>query len=272
MTSITSDQLTHRQQRERAFYRRYAPLQGAMEVDFSPVITDRPRPWNSYYHAYDLIRAHRVKNSGQGKVLEIGCGVGIAAVRLAKLAFDVHALDICQENINLSQQRAAFYDVADRCHFQTGTAEDLPHEDASFDLVVGFDILHHVEIKQAWAQVLRVLKPGGMVVFREPVFQSVIDPLRQLKAIRKLLPCDVSMDPAHHITPDERKISPSDLRDMIGSLDRPRVARFDFLARLHRLVPDWRVRMQQCDHQLFRWVPGLSRLGDTVVLSGYRPG
>jgi ubiquinone/menaquinone biosynthesis C-methylase UbiE len=45
-------------------------------------------------------------------------------------------------------------------------AEQLPFEDASFDLVLGHAILHHIpDLSKAFAEFHRVLKPGGMVVF-----------------------------------------------------------------------------------------------------------
>lgn len=48
---------------------------------------------------------------------------------------------------------------------ETG-AERLPFEDASFDLVLGHAILHHIpDLSQAFAEFFRVLKPGGTVVF-----------------------------------------------------------------------------------------------------------
>jgi SAM-dependent methyltransferase len=45
-------------------------------------------------------------------------------------------------------------------------AEQLPFEDASFDLVLGHAILHHIpDLSRAFAEFHRVLKPGGTVVF-----------------------------------------------------------------------------------------------------------
>jgi SAM-dependent methyltransferase len=44
-------------------------------------------------------------------------------------------------------------------------AECLPHADATFDLVVGHAVIHHLpDVEQAFSEMLRVLKPGGRVV------------------------------------------------------------------------------------------------------------
>jgi ubiquinone/menaquinone biosynthesis C-methylase UbiE len=45
-------------------------------------------------------------------------------------------------------------------------AERIPYEDNTFDLVVGHAVLHHIpDVQAAFAEVLRVLKPGGRFVF-----------------------------------------------------------------------------------------------------------
>lgn len=45
-------------------------------------------------------------------------------------------------------------------------AEALPFEDASFDLVLGHAVLHHLpDLEQAWREIHRVLRPGGVALF-----------------------------------------------------------------------------------------------------------
>ena len=45
-------------------------------------------------------------------------------------------------------------------------AESMPYDDATFDLVVGHAVLHHIpDVELALREVLRVLKPGGRFVF-----------------------------------------------------------------------------------------------------------
>jgi len=46
-------------------------------------------------------------------------------------------------------------------------AEHLAFPDASFDLVCGTSIIHHLDVDRAYGEVARVLKPGGIAVFLE---------------------------------------------------------------------------------------------------------
>src|SRR5262249_41438093 len=61
---------------------------------------------------------------------------------------------------------AANLGLAERVETQVTEAETLPFEDESFDLVFGHAVLHHIpDLDQAFAEFLRVLKPGGAIAF-----------------------------------------------------------------------------------------------------------
>lgn len=87
-------------------------------------------------------------------VLEVGCGTGLILRGLAEEARKTVGVDI--SGGMLSQARARGLDVIQ------GSATELPFKDASFDAVVSFKVLAHVEdIQTALSEVGRVLRPGG---------------------------------------------------------------------------------------------------------------
>ncbi len=104
------------------------------------------------------------------RVLEIGCGTGFFIVNLwqAGLAESAYACDIslgmtqaCRRNGNRVGLEVAV---------TTADAECLPYADASFDLVIGHAVLHHLpDVPAALREARRVLRPGGaLVVAGEP--------------------------------------------------------------------------------------------------------
>lgn len=98
-------------------------------------------------------------------ILEIGCGTGMFTTALAASGARVVAFDLCWEllcQVPRSPGRAG------RPHVFVGDVEHLPLPDASFDAVVGVSILHHLNLRPALAEIKRVLKPVGRVVFSEP--------------------------------------------------------------------------------------------------------
>jgi len=104
--------------------------------------------------------------TGFGRSLEIGSGTGYFSLTLMQAGVIEEAVctDISPGML------ATLRGNAERLGLEVETvatdAESLPFEDASFDLVLGHAILHHIpDLKRAFAEFHRVLKPGGTVVF-----------------------------------------------------------------------------------------------------------
>ncbi|HKO99338.1 MAG TPA: class I SAM-dependent methyltransferase [Pyrinomonadaceae bacterium] len=103
------------------------------------------------------------------RVLEIGCGRGVGTEIIFErfCAREVHAFDIDPEMVELARKRLSAYGP-DRLSLYVGDATAIAEEDASFDAVFDFGIIHHVpEWKRAVAEVARVLRAGGRFFFEE---------------------------------------------------------------------------------------------------------
>ena len=107
------------------------------------------------------------------RVVDVGCGEGAHAVRLAThFGFRVLGIDPVQRHLDLARatRRDLVPDIASRLAFERGTATHVPAADATLDLVWCRDVMVHVERPDdAFAEFARVLRPGGHVV----AFQAV---------------------------------------------------------------------------------------------------
>lgn len=90
------------------------------------------------------------------RVLEIGCGQGAFAERMVReLDVELVATDQSAAMVEATAARGVTAERAD--------ASDLPYEDDSFDAVVAMWMLYHVpDLDQVFAEVRRVLRPGGL--------------------------------------------------------------------------------------------------------------
>ena len=80
----------------------------------------------------------------EGKtVLDIACGDGYGSSILAKVAADVHGVDIDEASIESAELR---YPTV---NFRVGDAAKLPFSDGQFDVAVSFETLEHVPDPQA---------------------------------------------------------------------------------------------------------------------------
>jgi SAM-dependent methyltransferase len=78
------------------------------------------------------------------RVLEIGCGIGTAAVSFARTGADYTGVELSSESLLLAQQRFSLYGLKGR--FFEGDAEKLSEilpDDERYDLVYSFGVIHH---------------------------------------------------------------------------------------------------------------------------------
>ncbi len=102
-----------------------------------------------------------------GRVLEDGCGRGMYTQYLIDRATEYYGIDVSQSHIDTQKQRRRQTHPA---HFQVCSAESLPFEDASFDVVLHTEVLEHVpDDRAAIHEIARVLKAGGLLVLSVPV-------------------------------------------------------------------------------------------------------
>jgi len=120
----------------------------------------------------------------QPRCLEIGCGQG-AVTRLLVERFGAQAVatDFDPEQVAVAQERLA--DLGERVEVRVVDARAMPFDDAQFDSVFSFGVLHHIlgGWRQAIAETARVLKPGGWFVFTDMIL-----PPRVGRLVRRLLP------------------------------------------------------------------------------------
>lgn len=134
------------------------------------------------------------------RVLDFGCGRGERSVDFLAHGAQVDGIDISPVYIAKAEAAALAAGYSpDRFAFVAGDAHTTPYPDATFDLVIGDGILHHLDLDVALAEVHRVLKPGGRAIFREPLLDNPF-----LKLFRRLTP--------KARTEDERPLSAADLR------------------------------------------------------------
>ncbi|MGV9800163.1 class I SAM-dependent methyltransferase [Mycobacterium sp. NPDC003449] len=143
--------------------------------------------------------------TGSERVLELGPGPGYFSAPIAR-RLTTGRLDLFDlqpemlDKARRSLERAGFYNVG----FQAGDAgAGLPFDDATFDVVFLAAVIGEVPDKRACVQALhRVLKPGGLLVFREgfpdPDRLSVTD-LRELVDIDDFVFQDAIGDRWHDI-------------------------------------------------------------------------
>jgi 2-polyprenyl-3-methyl-5-hydroxy-6-metoxy-1,4-benzoquinol methylase len=207
-------------------------------------------------------------------VLDFGCGEGDDALLLASLGARVTAIDISPKAIEFARTRAKLSGVADLIEFVCAPIEvaDLPA--ASFDVIWGDNILHHVlpVLDETLAALMRAAKPGAQVLFTEPVNLSPT-----LRRLRLLVPLETDS------TPGERPLEFPDFEVIRRHVPDLEERHFRFLARLMRIIlptPNLETAspfrraltkiLAAIDYALLT-MPFVQRLGGSAVFYGRAP-
>jgi SAM-dependent methyltransferase len=191
------------------------------------------------------------------RVLDHGCGHGMAAVVLARRGACVTAIDLSAGYLAEAARRAAANGAA--IDLVQADGERLPFADASFDCVWGNAILHHLDMVQAGRELIRVLRPRGVAVFCEPWGENPL-----LRWARRALPYR-----GKERTRDEEPLRLSQVNILRQIFPSVELRGFQLVSMARRVLPSGRtIRvLERCDEVLLRRVPGLQHFCRYVVLT-----
>jgi len=133
-----------------------------LKIDFGRHSDDyaiyRPGPPASFYERIDGIT--RISDS---RALDLATGPGMIAIELAARGGSIVGIDISAEQIATARRVAKERNLDDRARFIVARAEDTGLDENSFALVTAGQCWHWFDHQAAMAEVLRVLRPGGVL-------------------------------------------------------------------------------------------------------------
>jgi SAM-dependent methyltransferase len=202
------------------------------------------------------------------RALDLGCGAGNIALELLSRGAHVTCLDISPGMVELARRRVELHlpELADRATFVVADAGATGLDGASFDLVVGKWLLHHVDLERAAAEVHRLLAPGGHGLFVEnQAANPVLRFARNHVAGRAGIP--------RYGTPDEHPLTRDDYKLMARQagqlrLHYPDFCFFSLLSRqvLRHRSTTLRSALAGADRVIYRRVPRARRFSYHVIV------
>ncbi|HWB83376.1 MAG TPA: methyltransferase domain-containing protein [Bryobacteraceae bacterium] len=119
----------------------------------------------------DLLNEHMARYTfaarlARGKrVLDAGCGAGYGSAELARVAASVVGVDVAAEAVDFARENYPLPNL----RFEQASCAALPHPAASFDLVVAFEVIEHLENwREFLAESRRVMAPNGQFIVSTP--------------------------------------------------------------------------------------------------------
>ena len=156
--------------------------------------------------AAQLVAFARVR--AEDGVLDVACGTGVVAVTAARRGARVTGLDLTPELLERARENAEIAKV--EIDFHQGDVEKLPFDDSEFDVVLSqFGHIFAPRPDAAIAEMLRVLRPGGIIAFSTWPPEMLVGRMFALAA--KYAP-----PPPPGISPPPQWGDPNIVRDRLG--------------------------------------------------------
>jgi ubiquinone/menaquinone biosynthesis C-methylase UbiE len=144
---------------------------------------------------------NRSEIAGADASLDVGCGPGLAAQVFARKIPNVSGIDASAAFIAIARQRLPGRD------FRVGEMEALPHSDASFDIVTGFNAFQYAASpRNALIEARRVLRSKGTIVIATWGVPRDCEAAGHLKALGGLMPPPPPGAPGRFALSDEDKL------------------------------------------------------------------
>ena len=127
-----------------------------------------------------LVNRYALSNS---KILELGCGNGIAAMLLNRAGHDVVGTDISALFLEeaVQRQKTAGRNGELNLEYRVCDVLELPFQDETFDVVCSNELIEHVpDVETALSEMIRVTRKGGRIIVCGPNLCSPLMPLMDL--------------------------------------------------------------------------------------------
>ncbi len=240
--------MTTKQDREREFH----------NAAFSDERRRVVAPAYAIVHDSRTFYEQAIRSRSRGaRVLEYGCGASAFVAGVVDDAGELVGIDISDVAVMQATERAAR--EGRTAHYQVMDAESLDFPDRSFDLVCSTAVLHHLDLRKAFREISRTLRPGGHAIFMEPLGHNPL-----INWYRRATP-DLR-------TTDEHPLLMSDLAlaaQYFDSVDVHFFVMFSLAAALLRKTRIFRpvlYRLEALDRLIFRYLPWTRKYAWQVVL------
>jgi SAM-dependent methyltransferase len=164
---------------------------GSSHFDDVAAVYDDSLPAHVVEHYLRKRVRYVVEQSPRGRALDVGCGTGVLAARLAAAGYAMTGIDPSAGMLEVLRERTPDVEAVE------GSGTALPFDANAFDLVLTVATLHHIaepgDVRRTLSEMVRVTRPGGRVLVwdhnpRNPYWPRLMARVPQDTGDERLIP------------------------------------------------------------------------------------
>jgi len=202
-----------------------------------------------------LKRLKNLVRNKKMKLLEIGCGTGEYTRDIISFSMqnNITAVDISKNILKIAKNKCKSKQVK----FIQASVYKLPFKDNSFDLICGFYIAHHLDLKQMFIELSRVLKTEGVIYLVEPnILNPIVYLIKNISYLKNMV----------GDSPGEYAINPISINSFLdNNLQVQNIEYTEYLPPTKLLRDELLIKFDKVV-SLINKVPVLKFLGGSVIL------
>lgn len=189
------------------------------------------------------------------KILEIGCGTGEYTKKIAKRfpKSKIVALDISPKILKIAKDKCK---GLKNTSFVCKSAYQTKMKNETFDIIVGYYILHHIDLLKFAREAKRILKSGGLVYFYEP---NILNPVVFLIKSNKWLKTRLGD------SPDEWAVNPIKIGNDFRGFSPVLISTSEYLWPIRWIDSRYMIMLDKIT-SYFKYIPLLKYIGGSVEL------
>jgi ubiquinone/menaquinone biosynthesis C-methylase UbiE len=111
------------------------------------------------------------------RLIDVGCGIGMPAVRLAgRMGADITGVTVSRKQVERATRLAAAQGISGKVRFEYADAMNMPFPDELFDAAYALESIIHMDRVTALKEISRVIRPGGRIVLTDVFEHTPVAP------------------------------------------------------------------------------------------------
>lgn len=145
---------------------------------YTRLASDYDTRWSFYNEATVRHTLARLETGRNMSVLDVGCGTGnlLKTIAETRPAINLSGIEPTEAMLDIARRK-----LGAEVSLKQGVAENIPHENNSFDMIISNSMFHYIQTPGLFLEeAIRILKPGGQIIITDWCYDFITSKINNL--------------------------------------------------------------------------------------------